>query len=379
MGWHSLSLRGHLIVEHIPSVKDFRKNIAIGRLEHLDSLRGLAALAVALRHSIISIANPGIPSGVIESLGYPQVLFFFVLSGFVLSRSLNGAKNLTREGVYSYLIRRFFRLYPTAILSLVIAALLSKQYASSFTSYASDWLIHEIQRAQSVCTIWGYLSSLTLKYPDLNGPLWTIRVECWCSLFLPFILMLVLRWKVLRLPLGAILAFVFFVIGTKTTYIFVFYLGYLIFYFQDSISRISSKTIPILLSLSIVIWCGALFLNASFWIAPFVQALLLISMIPCREGLIHQFLLSSPLRFLGRISYSFYLLHCPILLFSFSAFEKYLPKYNGLGFSSCLLLFFISVAITLPIAWMSELYIEKPMNDLGKFLAGHLTLKQKKI
>ena len=345
-------------------------------MEHLDSLRGLAALGVAFHHALSSVANFHLPSILFDSFGYPQVLFFFVLSGFVLSRSINGARDMNREGMHSYLIRRFLRLYPAAVFSLIFAAVLSRMYTCSFSPFASEWLIHEIQRAQSVCTPWGYISSLSLKYPDLNGPLWTIRVEFWCSFFLPFILLTVTRKRVLRILVGVVFGVLFYCIGTKTTHIFVFYLGYLLFCLQATIDRlVTVRRVPLILACVIALWWLAFYLDVARFAAPFVQALILLAMIPCRGGMIHRVLISPPLRFLGRTSYSFYLVHCPILLFLWSLMERSNSSLLGLGIVSVFGLFFSSVIVSLPLAYFSQACIEKPMNDFGKSLAAWLASK----
>lgn len=60
------------------------------RIESLDSIRGIAALAVLMGHTVGSFAWPlawsKIPFINIFFEGYPAVIMFFVLSGFVLSR-----------------------------------------------------------------------------------------------------------------------------------------------------------------------------------------------------------------------------------------------------------------------------------------------------
>ena len=60
------------------------------RFEHLDSVRGIAALVVAFYHSLRPFAEIPRGDGIISVLnGHTAVLFFFILSGFVLSGSLN--------------------------------------------------------------------------------------------------------------------------------------------------------------------------------------------------------------------------------------------------------------------------------------------------
>jgi len=85
------------------------KNATTSRFILLDSLRGIAALAVASFHIFfyqIRIFN-GIPIA---------VDFFFVLSGFVLARSLVDIKKENRKFIKS----RLLRLYPAILVSFSI-------------------------------------------------------------------------------------------------------------------------------------------------------------------------------------------------------------------------------------------------------------------
>jgi peptidoglycan/LPS O-acetylase OafA/YrhL len=99
-----------------------------GRLDYLDSIRGIAALVVVLHHcwlgtapasfsshnSLASITLASVTSILLYGLnrffasGRSAVIIFFVLSGFVLACSL-----LARRTPYvSYAVKRVFRIYP---------------------------------------------------------------------------------------------------------------------------------------------------------------------------------------------------------------------------------------------------------------------------
>lgn len=335
------------------------------RLSHLDSLRGLAAMGVAFHHSIGCFDNTRLPDFIVNLFGAPQVIFFFVLSGFVLSRSL-ASSGLSNTSIFSYLIRRFFRLYPAAVLSLVIAAVIAKFYSHVSIPYQSEWLTNEFKRAENVRTFWDYLNSLTLKYPDLNGPLWTIRVEFWCSFLLPFVLLIIARAPCFKFVLGAILFCIYYFFEIKPGYLFVFYLGYIISEYPEIYKKITPiRTLGIIL-LGCTVWCLASLSHQGRIAEPFVQAAFLLAMIPCSLKGLRWFFEIAPIRFLGRISYSFYLIHCPILLLTWSMFARHASHILYHGFSSAFLIFSISVFISLPLAYLSEAWCEQPWNDLGK-------------
>lgn len=86
----------------------------------LESLRGLAALVVCVQHAMSVFADDA-PSAVKDALlaafnSAAAVIFFFVLSGYVLGRALE------RDGALaSYLGRRLFRLIPPFVAAVLFA------------------------------------------------------------------------------------------------------------------------------------------------------------------------------------------------------------------------------------------------------------------
>jgi peptidoglycan/LPS O-acetylase OafA/YrhL len=72
-----------------------------------------------------------------------------------------------------------------------------------------------------------------------------------------------------------------------------------------------------------------------------------------------------PIRFLGEVSYSFYLLHLPILLAVSSALY---PKYQSVALCSA-----IALAITLGVSKLAFNCIEHPMQRYGRVVAGKIS------
>lgn len=91
------------------------------RLDHLDGLRGFAALAVVFQHAAQTAANSG--AGLFDpllqtiNLGRFGVVLFFLISGFVIPFSFSGERPL-RQFVRS----RFFRIYPAYWLAVMLLA-----------------------------------------------------------------------------------------------------------------------------------------------------------------------------------------------------------------------------------------------------------------
>jgi peptidoglycan/LPS O-acetylase OafA/YrhL len=92
------------------------------RLQFIDAVRGLAASAVVLHHvagqMLVGFADV---SNRIFNFGRFGVCAFFLVSGFLIPRSLERAGSLLK-----FAVRRFFRLYPLYWLSLAAALGLSR-------------------------------------------------------------------------------------------------------------------------------------------------------------------------------------------------------------------------------------------------------------
>jgi len=98
------------------------------RFEYIDALRGIAVLLVIWMHSTsvyIKLSPVIREKGIwlykiahfIDS-GRIGVVIFFAISGFVLLKSIKGN---TKTGTKTFLIRRFFRLYPAFWVSIILA------------------------------------------------------------------------------------------------------------------------------------------------------------------------------------------------------------------------------------------------------------------
>lgn len=130
------------------------------RFAHIDSLRALAALAVACWHvaGVLAPADPhGWAGGVIASfdLGRYGVLLFFVISGFVIPHSLRGPQALGRFAVH-----RLARLYPAYWLSMAVV-----------------WLIYGGQYSWAAYGVNLTMAQRFLGVADVNGVYWTLAVE----------------------------------------------------------------------------------------------------------------------------------------------------------------------------------------------------------
>ena len=79
------------------------------RINELDTFRGIAAMAVLLYHYTSRYNEFFDSTSVLSfSYGWMGVPLFFMLSGFVITLTVNRCKS-----PFDFLYRRFIRLYPT--------------------------------------------------------------------------------------------------------------------------------------------------------------------------------------------------------------------------------------------------------------------------
>ena len=180
-------------------------------VDFLDSLRGVAILAVLLFHTL------GMVFGYDElpwddcfrdfsqggaflyflpvSIGSVGVPIFFVISGFCIHLSFHS------QGRHwgSFSIRRIFRLYPAYLVALIFFAAMYAQY------YQIQWTNPLVlTQLTSHLFFWHNFSNGTIG--AINGSFWSIAVEAQLYLLYPGLLFLVsrLNWRRTLFLLGGI-------------------------------------------------------------------------------------------------------------------------------------------------------------------------------
>ncbi|MBI1838608.1 MAG: acyltransferase [Flavobacteriia bacterium] len=131
------------------------------RINELDALRGVAAILVVLFHC--SMGRVEAKYGFVY--GKTGVDLFFLISGFVIYKSIR-----ENETLKSFMIKRFCRLYPTYWAGVFITYffILSYSYLGNHPSMYikfSDFLIN-LSMFQNY-----------FKVANLDGPYWTLSVE----------------------------------------------------------------------------------------------------------------------------------------------------------------------------------------------------------
>jgi peptidoglycan/LPS O-acetylase OafA/YrhL len=362
----------------------------------LESMRGIAALIVAAYH-----ASCVYQAGRVESVlwilnGDAAVTLFFILSGVVLGMGLQRAGNGSGREYAAYALRRIFRIYPAFLLAtLVVLAFIS--LAHTFGSPQS-WYNHALPykatmlHGRSLPSGAEVRDNLLLVSFSLNHVTWTLGVEMFCSLFLPLA-----HYAKIRMPASgtwlilAASAFLMFVgpwmllCGWRNLegafnwdylgYFFLFYLGYLLPLLGPKLftpPRTSCAGAAVLFAVSTVVLLSPAWCKDTHRFIAGVSAWVMLGILMYGPQLpMFRFFDLPIVRFYGRISYSFYLLHDLVLitlarLASHFIFDGETP---GRPFVANVMLFVLSTAVATLFAAASYRLIERPSMEYGKRLA----------
>lgn len=193
------------------------------RIIFLDSLRGLGAITVIVTHLAEIYKQDSLLKELLQPIGRGSMLLFFILSGIVLSMNLVNIDKITLSNYFSYIIKRFTRIYIPFIVILVLAEILWLILQPAGIPTLSPWFNNVGTDAGNISI---FLHNLLMSgnYVDRIDPvIWTLIIEMRVSIIFPFLYKL-LRNKSL-FQIGTVAALVFFI---GTLYLFLFGKTYLI-------------------------------------------------------------------------------------------------------------------------------------------------------
>jgi peptidoglycan/LPS O-acetylase OafA/YrhL len=160
----------------------------------LTSIRGLAASWVFAAHTAVAFGKY-LPDGLLNAVmcGWLGVDIFFVLSGFILAQVYGG---LAPSGIVAFWTRRLFRLLPLNFFVMAVIAALS---LAGFTFVHADWqhVLWHVFMLQSFVP--GHKSGWIF----VN---WSVGIELFCYVAFPAIIMPIARLKTRWLLMAALIA-----------------------------------------------------------------------------------------------------------------------------------------------------------------------------
>lgn len=359
------------------------------RYTQLDSLRGLAALFVFFTHYLgAQIASPSFnvikktPLGVLFN-GNAAVMFFFVLSGFVLSLPfVSGDKPLKLTAFY---LKRIFRIYPAFIFAILFSLLLKEfvfnnaamaHYANGPNFWNWGWTHDNLTQ---------FWHTLLLIGPGFNNslidpPIWSLVIETGMSVLLPFFIMIVARGSAM-LNIILLFAIIYLTYQHDAWALPVFYTGILMakykVYLVGNVGAWSVFRLIIIVCTAILlynngyefsIFIQSIALSAKYTFSSYLMAMgsCIIIIIVLARANISAFFQRRIFTFLGDISYSFYLIHVPLLLTTTSLL---INRYA----LSPIYIFLLTLLLAVGISYLMFIFIEKPFQKI----AAKLTRKYK--
>jgi peptidoglycan/LPS O-acetylase OafA/YrhL len=362
-------------------------------------LRGIAALVVVFHHSLLVLPDaanlsriPPVGSSLwwleftplkLLTAGNEAVLVFFVLSGFVL------VIPVVRRSDYNwvaYYFRRSVRLYLPVVASVAFAAICILVYPQTATAGGSSW----VESSNVTSPSWGvFVQALDIFEPSnpVNNPLWTLRWEMIFSISLPLFsfgaLLLRRRWPWVLVGSLALVG-----VGTVKDVQFLLYLPV---FLCGSILAVNAERL-IAWARSIDGRRGAGF----FWFAALVGGCLLLVLhwlvqpLVAGHALALDFFLAlsflgavvivavaflweplsrgltvAPVRWLGRVSFSLYLVHVPIIVACANIFGK----------DRAVLAVAVAIPVSLVVAEIFMRLVESPAHRLSRRVGAAISLR----
>lgn len=311
-----------------------------------DSLRGLAAWTVAIAHANQIIVAPTFPgaASILGLMAQAAVMVFFVLSGFLISKSVRG--NVVRhEGRFSavqYTMDRVLRIWPPLLFSIALTAFLYVIAPKFFPSGTHAFVPSDkyaFARPGFVFEPIAYLGAamgltdffLFAPVPSANGPLWSLSIEIWYYLLAAILAWPRGGWKLLSV-IGAV---ALFYIGWNNDQFFyylpVWWAGYLLSCLHDRRWIPDARLLLCIFALfdAAAAFCGFESLHTEGRTAWHFLVMFNVTIglcFACGLALILKGRLVLPPAFQHSAAYSYtlYVIHVPMLLFAFGVFQTWI-------------------------------------------------------
>ncbi len=348
------------------------------RYAELDALRGIAACVVVLRHvvNVIPVSDsPLLKVALLESplrllfAAHEAVMLFFLLSGFVLS--------VRTQPYVPYITRRIFRIYFPYLAALALAVI-GAAFLHGPVPALSGWFSITWSRPVTTALVLQHVLFIG-KYDaaQYNTAFWSLIYEMRISIFFPLVYMMARRIPLVGLVLIGIAASsvacvahsspysadylitlhyaAIFSIGSflaqhraslqarasalrKSTFVWLLLLSFLLITYGQGLPSLIRRFEP-LTDWPVVAGCCGLMLAAIS--SPKASAVL-------RTG---------ALQFLGRISYSLYLVHATVLFTLVHLFYGRLPLAVILG---------MFLLLSFALSWLFHVAVEMPATEAGR-------------
>ncbi len=340
----------------------------MNRINKLDGLRGIFALAVVLFHFNVNNAPAALVNNFFVRDSYIFVDFFFILSGYVISLTYNDKLNTTKL-VWQFIKKRFIRLYPLLLFSTCMYwYFVHPHFDERNILLALDTLL-----LTNATPILG--SDIGMNYPS-----WSISSEMISYLVFAICSIIAVQKKkplliaIITIGCFGLLAYQqnYFVTGSFGFIrgLACFNLGYFVFLLatkQFKVPNIIEWLIPF--SILGLMYYHYIVIQTSISYQLLVQFMIPISFAICililikTNGLLSKLLQTQPFLFLGKISYSVYLNQAFVIAFFIPKLYTWI-HYNNEDVKKSICIY-ILLGILVIYSWATQFFIEQ---QLGKKL-----------
>jgi len=348
------------------------------RLEGIDLLRGLAVITVVLYHffELLGLQNHFLYP-YITSIGQLGVPLFFIISGYLIYRSVEYSitHKGTVSGIKQYTLHRLFRILPAYYVNFVFVFLLAYFYFDTMQTWSNTFIVKQVLAHLTFTSYFLYQTSGL----GIDGAYWTLSIEMLWYIVAPlfflyikkdkyyFIIILLALLYLCSIDLG-IFDTLFHLDKTQSNYMaklffFSFQLPAQIIYFISGIyiykylSKKYHDPVPnifkwllffILVSLFIYL-SHQTFYTSSFLVRNLVTVVIvtLVFVLFYQSHIKQLFILD----WIGKISYSIYLWHMPLLFI--------IKKNHILSQTSLLTTSILFIIFLLTISSLSYYFIEE--------------------
>lgn len=337
----------------------------------IDGLRTVAVLLVILFHANVNFIQGG----------YIGVDVFFVISGFLITKSINKEMLENRFSFKQFYLRRIRRIIPVLVFIVAVIAIPSYLFllANHFEAYARA-AINTLLSTNNFY-LWFNISAYFSESAEFQPLLhtWSLSVEEQFYILWPPLLLLLHRKFNFKTRLIIVLSIIVFGLGlsiylTKTDLnmayfllparIFELLIGGGLALYWDKLPKLSSNQNHIRSIIgALLIFIPALLLDKNSFFPgyqalwPCLGAMLIIYTGKTNtNGFFNNILQLKPMVFLGKLSYSMYLWHWPIFVFI---------TYLGYELSGSLRIY--AIILTIVLSYFSWRFIEQPFRFNFKF------------
>jgi peptidoglycan/LPS O-acetylase OafA/YrhL len=367
-------------------------------LQFLDGLRGLAAIYVVIGHArwlLWEGYSRGFTKGAaqynfIEKIlsyflllfkyGHEAVLFFFVLSGFVIH--LKYARNITTNGdarfnTKDYLFKRIKRIYPPFLASLLLTFILdSIGKRLHYTIYEGttpyEFINTIITKQHGFINLLGnliFIENSRVGIWGTNGPSWSLKYEWWFYMLYPLLiyinrksivnsLLVVTGLFILGITVFDPTGLVF--IGAILKYLAAWWLGVLLADIYTKRIRIKYAPLALFMLLGpLLILAEIKNIHLGYFANDFAWALFFFGLLGFlfylqEKGFVFNW--AKKLQWLGDCSYTLYITHLPILVL----LNGIILHYTNNVMPRTLVFILPGVMIAVVFAYLLHFLVEKP-------------------